>query len=131
PSRIEIHEGHASQASPSWRFVQLTALARIRAREVLPVPRGPTNRTAWLTRSALTALRSVSTTASWPTISPKVWARQRRERAWCGTVVVTFSGLGGRASVIAVHPPSTWTLLVPTVTRGSDQAVPRHPTMIA
>ena len=27
---------------------------------------------------ARTALRSVATTASWPTISPKVWARQRR-----------------------------------------------------
>jgi hypothetical protein len=78
PSRIETQDGHASQASPSCRFVQLTAFARIRASDVLPVPRGPTNRTAWLTRSDRTALRSVSTTASWPTISPKVWARQRR-----------------------------------------------------
>ena len=33
--------------------------------------------------------------------------------------------------VIAVHPPSTWASLVPTMTSGSDQAVPRHPTMIA
>ena len=34
-------------------------------------------------------------------------------------------------SRIAVHPPSTWTFPVPTMTSGSDQAVPRHPTMIA
>ncbi len=32
----------------------MSALARIRASDVLPVPRGPTNRTAWLTRSART-----------------------------------------------------------------------------
>jgi hypothetical protein len=52
--------------------------ARIRANEVLPVPRGPTNRTACDTRSVRTAFRSVSTTASWPTIWLNVWARQRR-----------------------------------------------------
>ena len=51
PSRIETHDTHRSQASPSCRSVQLRALARMRASEVLPVPRGPTNRTAWLTRS--------------------------------------------------------------------------------
>ena len=95
PSRIATQDAQRSQASPSWRFVQLTALARIRASEVLPVPRGPTNRIAWRPRSVRTALRSVSTTASWPTISLKVWARQRRYRAWCGTVEVTTSS--GRA----------------------------------
>src|SRR5262249_55289957 len=50
PSRIATHDGQVSHGSPSWRFVQLSALARIRARLVLPVPRGPTKRTAWLTR---------------------------------------------------------------------------------
>jgi len=54
PSRIETHEGHASQGSPSWRFVQLSALARIRASEVLPVPRGPTTRIACETRPVRT-----------------------------------------------------------------------------
>ena len=44
PSRMATHEGQASQASPSRRSVQLTALARIRASDVLPVPRGPTKR---------------------------------------------------------------------------------------
>ncbi len=41
--------------------------------------------------------------------------------------------LRSRASGIvnAVHPPSIIRWLVPTVTGGSDQAVPRHPTNIA
>ena len=39
--------------------------------------------------------------------------------------------VAGSWSRIAVHPPSTRTLFVPTVTSGSDQAVPRHSTMIA
>ena len=38
----------------------------------------PTKRIAWDTRSDRTALRSVSTTACWPTISANVCARQRR-----------------------------------------------------
>ena len=38
---------------------------------------------------------------------------------------------GASEIVIAVHPPSTWTLPVPTMTSGSDQAVPRHSTMVA
>ena len=78
PSRIETQASQRSHGSPSWRFVQLTAFARIRASDVLPVPRGPTNRIACETRPARTAFRSVSTTACWPTISAKVWARQRR-----------------------------------------------------
>ena len=69
PSRIATQAAQRSHGSPSWRFVQLTALATIRASEVLPVPRGPTKRSAWATRPVRTALRSVSTTASWPTIS--------------------------------------------------------------
>ena len=44
-SRIATHDGQASHASPSWRFVQLRAFARMRASDVLPVPRGPTKRT--------------------------------------------------------------------------------------
>ena len=51
PSRIETHASQRSHGSPSWRFVQLRALARIRASDVLPVPRGPTNRIACETRS--------------------------------------------------------------------------------
>src|SRR4051794_12889670 len=87
PSRIATHASQVSHGSPSWRFVQFSALARIRASDVLPVPRGPTNRTACDTRSERTALRSVSTTAVWPTISENRWARQRRYSAWWGTAV--------------------------------------------
>ena len=78
PSRIATHEAHSSSGSPSRRFVQLSAFATMRAIEVLPVPRGPTNSSAWETLSERTAFRSVATTGSCPTISPKVWARQRR-----------------------------------------------------
>jgi hypothetical protein len=78
PSRMATHASHVSHGSPSCRLVQLTAFATIRASDVLPVPRGPTNRIACDTRSVRTAFRSVSTTASWPTIWLKVWARQRR-----------------------------------------------------
>ena len=46
-------------------------------------------------RSDRTAFRRVSTTAVWPTISAKVWARQRRYRAWCGTVAICASGAEG------------------------------------
>ena len=44
PRVISTHEEQTPQGSPSRRSVQLRALARIRAVEVLPVPRGPLNR---------------------------------------------------------------------------------------
>ena len=78
PSRMATHASHESSGSPSWRFVQLSAFARIRAIDVLPVPRGPTKSIAWATAFARTAFRSVVTTACWPTISPNVCARHRR-----------------------------------------------------
>ena len=46
PSRIALQFGHVSHGSPSATLGQLTALATIRASEVLPVPRGPTKRYA-------------------------------------------------------------------------------------
>ena len=79
PSRIATHEGQTSHGSAFGpRFSQLIALATIRASDVLPVPRGPVNRIACETLPVATALRSVATTASCPTISQKVCARQRR-----------------------------------------------------
>ena len=79
PSRIASQDGQASHGSPSATLGQLTALATIRASDVLPVPartrrrgrRGPM-------RPLRIALRSVATTASWPTTSPKRCERQRR-----------------------------------------------------
>ena len=44
PASMATHDSHSQHGSPSWRFVQLSALARMRAVEVLPVPRGPLNR---------------------------------------------------------------------------------------
>ena len=41
PRAISTHDAHAPQGSPSSGAAQLSALARIRAVEVLPVPRGP------------------------------------------------------------------------------------------
>ncbi len=84
PSRIARHASHVSSGSPSRTLGQLIALATIRASDVLPVPRGPTNNKPWPRRFVRTAFRRVVTTASWPTISPNVWARQRRYRARCG-----------------------------------------------
>ena len=79
PSRIAAQAWQTSHGSAfGRRSVQLRAFARIRASDVLPVPRGPVNRMAWATWPVATALRSVATTASWPTISENVWARQRR-----------------------------------------------------
>ena len=78
-SRIAVQDVQVSQGSPTGvRARQFSAFARMRASDVLPVPRGPVNRTACDTRPVRTALRSVDTTASCPTISENVWARQRR-----------------------------------------------------
>ena len=44
PLAISTQEEHTPQGSPSRRSVQLRALAKMRAVEVLPVPRGPLNR---------------------------------------------------------------------------------------
>ena len=60
--------GSKSALGPPSAFI---ALARIRAIDVLPVPRGPANRYAWRTWSCSIALRSVRTTASWPMTWPK------------------------------------------------------------
>ena len=44
PASTATHESHTPQGSPSAGFVQLRTLARMRAVEVLPVPRGPLKR---------------------------------------------------------------------------------------
>ena len=57
---------------------QLSAFARMRAMDVLPVPRGPEKRYACRTRPAAMAFFSVRTTASWPTTSSKSAGRYVR-----------------------------------------------------
>ena len=44
PWVISVHEVQVPHGSPSTGASQLSALARIRADEVLPVPRGPQKR---------------------------------------------------------------------------------------
>jgi hypothetical protein len=44
PRLISTQDEHTPQGSPSDKAVQLRAMARIRAVDVLPVPRGPLNR---------------------------------------------------------------------------------------
>src|ERR687890_1691194 len=61
-------------------WTQFSDAARIFAIDVLPVPREPTNKYAWCTRSCSIALRSVRTTCSWPTTSANVRGRWRRYR---------------------------------------------------
>src|SRR4051794_33132502 len=60
---------------------QFSDRARIRADEVLPQPRGPLNRYAWLIRPPSTAFISGVVTGSCPTTSAKVAGRYLRESA--------------------------------------------------
>ena len=59
-------------------WAQLSALARMRASEVFPVPRGPAKRYACRTFPAETAFLSVRTTGSWPTTSSNPCGRYLR-----------------------------------------------------
>ena len=44
PFVTDTHDSHTEHGSPSSSFSQLSALARMRAVDVLPVPRGPEKR---------------------------------------------------------------------------------------
>ena len=70
PAAMATQFSQVPSGSPSApRSRQLSALARMRAVVVLPVPRGPEKRYAWPTRPSRTALRSAVVTCSWPTSS--------------------------------------------------------------
>src|ERR1700737_2945581 len=75
------HESHTPHGVSVGPCTQLSERARIRADEVLPQPRGPENRYAWLIRPAFSAVASGSVTCSWPTTSAKVAGRYLRYRA--------------------------------------------------
>ena len=75
PLAIAVHAWQVPSGFGVGPWAQLSALARMRASDVLPVPRGPAKRYAWRTLSASIALRSVRTTASWPTTSSKSCGR--------------------------------------------------------
>jgi len=46
PEAISVQAGHTPQGSPGLPAWQFKAFARIRAVDVLPLPRGPENRKA-------------------------------------------------------------------------------------
>ena len=74
----EPHTPHGVGVGPCSQFRQR---ARMRALVVLPQPRGPLNRYAWLTRSVRSACISGSVTCSCPMTSANVSGRYRRYRA--------------------------------------------------
>ena len=77
-SAIERQDSHTPHGVTVGPFTQFSDAARIFAIDVLPVPREPTNRYAWWTRSCSIALRRVRTTCSCPTTSANVRGRWRR-----------------------------------------------------
>src|SRR5579859_7967030 len=70
---------HGSGVGPL--VMQFSERARIRALDVLPHPRGPLNRYAWLIRPVLSACRSGPVTWSCPFTSANVAGRYFRYRA--------------------------------------------------
>src|SRR5687767_5244243 len=79
--RHESHAPHGCVVGPLL-FRQLRLLARMRAIEVLPVPRVPQNRNAWAIRSDSIARLSVRATWSCPTTSSNVCERYLRASTW-------------------------------------------------
>src|SRR5881394_3251688 len=75
----ELHSLHGSAVGP-LDLSQLRHLARIRAVEVLPVPRVPQNRYAWAMRPEAIAFFSVRATWSCPMTSSNVVERYFRAR---------------------------------------------------
>ena len=81
PSSMALQAAQQLQGLPSCGSRQLTALARIFAHEVLPVPRVPVNRYAWLSFPVSICARSVSVTPFCPTTSKNVCGRYFRYKA--------------------------------------------------
>ena len=61
---ISTQAGHSPQGVTVGPLAQLSALARIRAVEVLPTPRTPEKRKAWAVRSCSIEFRNVRVTVS-------------------------------------------------------------------
>src|SRR5210317_1490766 len=75
---ISTQDSHSLQGVGEGPWAQFSALARIRATDVLPIPRAPLSRYAWAILSAEIALVKVWTTCGWPTTSSKLWGRHLR-----------------------------------------------------
>src|SRR3989338_2768762 len=76
-SRQATHLPHGVKVGPSW---QLRDLARMRAHEVLPMPRGPQNKNAWAMRLDSMDLFNNWVMWSCPMTSAKVWGRYLRAK---------------------------------------------------
>src|SRR5262245_39897204 len=94
PFAMVTHRLHVRSGSGVGPVTQLRPLARMRASEVFPVPRGPANRYACRTWPWAMALRSVRTTWSWPTTWSKLWGRYFRYSA--GTLRFKQTAAGNR-----------------------------------
>ena len=80
PAAISSHMGHTPHGLSVGPFTQFSALAKMRAVLVFPVPRGPTKRYACASRFCPMAFFSVRTMCSCPTISSKVCGRYLRAK---------------------------------------------------
>src|SRR6266567_1198254 len=94
PFAIATHAWHVLSGFGVGPFTQLRPLARIRASDVFPVPRGPAKRYACRTCPAAIAFLSVRTTGSWPTTSSKSWGRYLRYSAVTVPPVAKEKGKG-------------------------------------
>src|SRR3954447_12146121 len=101
------HDSHSPQGSGVGPFSQLSERARMRALEVLPQPRGPLNRYAWLIRPLRSACRSGSVTCSCPLTSAKVPGLYLRYSARLICRLLGASTPGSRAlrKRPPAHPP--------------------------
>src|SRR3954451_25158396 len=81
PGASETHDGHTPHGVGVGPCSQFSDRARIRALEVLPQPRGPENRYAWLIRPAVNAWISGAVTCSCPITSEKSAERYFRYSA--------------------------------------------------
>ena len=81
PLAISVQTSQSPQGSPSFAFGQFSALAKMRAMLVLPVPRGPEKRYACPTRPCFKLLRRICVTWRCPTTSAKFLGRYLRYKA--------------------------------------------------
>jgi hypothetical protein len=84
PPAIVRQLSHSPHGSPEIPRSQFSALARMRAVVVLPLPRGPANRYAWAMRFWSRALRRVRVTCSWLITSPKAPGLYFSASGWWG-----------------------------------------------
>ena len=98
PESMPLQISHSPQGSGLEVSRQLTALAKILAQVVLPVPRVPVNRYAWPMRPAEIWFCRAVTMAVWPTTSAKRWGRHFRYRArYIGSPPAKLQKTAGRA----------------------------------